>query len=86
MVKVLHHYFITITICFTMLILALGLLNESRLMVTLTVIVTAMNFMFETKLKQSNWSVSKRHFIQTLVFPINIIIIAIICLIYLQWM
>ncbi|MBH9581083.1 hypothetical protein DOS68_02150 [Staphylococcus felis] len=88
MIKVLNHYFITLTLLLTMLILSVGFLthfnHDVRLIASLTIIVTLLNFALETKLKNSNWSESKQHFIKTVVFPINILIIGIICLIYFQ--
>ncbi|MFI3558577.1 hypothetical protein [Staphylococcus pseudintermedius] len=87
MMKVLQNYFITVSILFMMLVLSVGFLmnfqNGLTLLLSLTAILTMTNFTIETWLLRTTLSERKVRFIQTLVFPLSIIIIGVVCFILL---
>ncbi|WP_086428122.1 hypothetical protein [Staphylococcus cornubiensis] len=89
-IKVLQNYFITVSILFMMLILSAGFMmnypNGFVLLLSLTVTLTMINFSIETWLMRTSLSERKVRFIQTLVFPLSIIIIGIVCFILLPTM
>ncbi|PCF63766.1 hypothetical protein B4W74_07590 [Staphylococcus intermedius] len=90
MIKMLQNYFITVSIFFMMLVLSVGFLmnfpNGFTLLLSLTVILTMINFSIETWLLRATLPERKVRFIQTLVFPLSIIIIGVVCFILLPTM
>ena len=81
--KILHHYFITLTLFMTMLVLSFGFVkqfdNGFQLLITLTILLTLVNFIMETWLMKAHLSMRKVRLIQTLAFPCSIILIGLTC-------
>ncbi|QLK86681.1 hypothetical protein [Staphylococcus sp. 17KM0847] len=84
MAKVLQRYFITLMLFITMLILSVGFLshyqNGMQLFLVLTLSMTCFSFVLETWLAYSKLPLNKVRFIQTIAFPIAIVIMGVICL------
>lgn len=82
-IKVFQNYFITVSILFMMLILSAGFLmnfpDGLKLLISLMVTLTIINFAIETWLMKAALPARKVRFIQTLVFPLSIVIIGIVC-------
>ncbi|ARJ50479.1 hypothetical protein CD134_04975 [Staphylococcus lutrae] len=83
MVKIFQNYFITVSIFLMMLILSAGFImnfsNGFQLFTSLMVILTLVNFTIETWLMKTTLPRRQVRFIQSLVFPISIIIIGGVC-------
>ncbi|RIM03771.1 hypothetical protein [Staphylococcus chromogenes] len=81
--KILNHYFITLTLFMTMLVLSFGFVkqfdNGFQLLITLTILLTLVNFIMETWLMKAHLSMRKVRLIQTLAFPCSIILIVLTC-------
>lgn len=86
--KLFHNYFITFTLLLTMMILSIGFINQYdnglMLLIVVTIIITLVNFLIETWLLKSQLSMRKMRFVQTLAFPLSIIVIGMTCFMMLR--
>ncbi|MDP4449198.1 hypothetical protein QUD12_09030 [Staphylococcus hyicus] len=86
--KLFHNYFITFTLLLTMMILSIGFINQYdnglMLLIVVTIVLTLVNFLIETWLLKSQLSMRKLRFVQTLAFPLSIIVIGMTCFMMLR--
>ena len=86
--KLFHNYFITFTLLLTMMILSIGFINQYDngllLLIVVTIVITLVNFLIETWLLKSQLSMRKMRFVQTLAFPLSIIVIGMTCFMMLR--
>ncbi|MCO4328819.1 hypothetical protein MTQ89_09030 [Staphylococcus hyicus] len=86
--KLFHNYFITFTLLLTMMILSIGFINQYdnglMLLIVVTIVITLVNFLIETWLLKSQLSMRKMRFVQTLAFPLSIIVIGMTCFMMLR--
>ncbi|AJC95367.1 hypothetical protein [Staphylococcus hyicus] len=86
--KLFHNYFITFTLLLTMMILSIGFINQYdnglMLLIVVTIVITLVNFLIETWLLKSQLSMRKLRFVQTLAFPLSIIVIGMTCFMMLR--
>lgn len=86
MAKVLNQYFMTIVLVVTLLVLSVGFNTAYHFhfsfIITLILCVTLFNFLIETSLQRLQLSMLKRYLIQSIIFPINIGLIALILGVY----
>ncbi len=87
MAKVLQNYFITLTVLLMMLLLSVGFIAQFQngfvLVLSMTVTLTVINFAIESWLLRAALPPAKVHLIQSLVFPLSIVIMGIISFIVL---
>lgn len=86
--KLFHNYFITFTLLLTMMILSIGFINQYdnglMLLIVVTIVITLVNFLIETWLLKSQLSMRKLRFVETLAFPLSIIVIGMTCFMMLR--
>lgn len=71
-----------------MMILSIGFINQYdnglMLLIVVTIVITLVNFLIETWLLKSQLSMRKLRFVQTLAFPLSIIVIGMTCFMMLR--
>lgn len=71
-----------------MMILSIGFINQYdnglMLLIVVTIVITLVNFLIETWLLKSQLSMRKMRFVQTLAFPLSIIVIGMTCFMMLR--